>query len=168
MRNILAGTIIVFLSIAGCQASQQATQYEKRIGDIDFDPKSDDKNFELCYPNTIQQYFAFTSDKCFTDYKPYIDSVFFASYRSIPLKESGLIRIRFVVNCKGQTDRFRLLAMNMRYEPMRFNKRITSQLLSIIKSIKVWQVQMVNGQPVDYYQYLIFKIRNGQLIEILP
>jgi len=56
----------------------------------------------------------------------------------------------------------------MQYEPMRFNKRITSQLLSIIKSIKAWQVQMVNGQPVDYYQYLIFKIRNGQLIEILP
>ncbi|MGE9312154.1 hypothetical protein ACLOAU_10920 [Niabella sp. CJ426] len=166
MRNILG--YIIFLTIASCQISQQATQYEKRIGDIAFDPQSDNKNFELCYPNAIQQYFVFTSDKSFADYKPYIDSVFFASFRSIPLKESGLIRIRFIVNCKGETDRFRLLAMNWQYEPIRFNKRITTQLLFIIKSIKIWQVQVINERPVDYYQYLIFKISNGQLIEILP
>lgn len=168
MRNILAGTIIICLSITGCQTTRQVSQYEKRIGDINFDPQSDNKNFELCYPNAIQQYFVLTSDKNFIDYKPHVDSLFFATYRPVPVDESGLIRIRFIVNCKGETDRFRLLAMNMQYEPIRFNKRITDQLLSITKATRCWKQQMANGKPIDYYQYLIFKISKGQLAEILP
>ncbi len=166
MRNLLG--YIVFFLIAGCQTTRQVMPYEKNIGDISFDPRTDKKSFHLCYPNTVQQYFAFTSDKGFIDYKPRVDSLFFTTYRSVPVNESGLIRIRFIVNCKGETDRFRMLSMNIQYEPVRFDKRITDQLLSITKNTRCWQIQMVNEKPIDYYQYLIFKINKGQLIEILP
>lgn len=168
MRNITAGIITIIVSITSCQPSQLASRYEERIGNIPFDPQTDRKDFHLCNPNTIQQYFAFTSAKHFKDYKPFVDSLFFATFHSVPIDESGLIRIRFIVNCKGETDRFRIIAMNKQYKPIRFNKRITNSLLAITKSIKVWQVQMVNGKPIDYYQYLIFKISKGKLTEILP
>ena len=92
-------------------------------------------------------------------------------YQPVPVKESGLIRIRFLVNCKGETGRFHLQGMDWNYQPFEFDSRITEQLLTISKNLSGWQpkeVQRNNRTYSNYYQYLIFKIKDGQIIEIMP
>ena len=81
----------------------------------------------------------------------------FEKYKSEIIKnETGLIRINFVVNCKGKTDRFRLISMNENYEEKVFVPSITEQLMSITKNLKGWKEKKYKG--VDYYQYLIFNL----------
>jgi len=58
--------------------------------------------------------------------------------------------------------------MNENYEPKTFDKSITKQLLEITKSLTGWKILPDEQSPEDYYQYLIFKINDGQLIEIMP
>lgn len=54
------------------------------------------------------------------------------------------------------------------YKEKEFNPKITEQLIIICKSLKAWIPKKINGKEVDYYQYLIFKIKHGNLIEIMP
>jgi len=89
-------------------------------------------------------------------------------FLSQSIKWNWIGRIRFVVNCNGKSDRFRILTVNYDYEPIEFDKNITSQLLNITKSLICWIPKSVNGKKVDYYQYLIFKIKDGKIDEILP
>jgi len=163
--------LLVFLILChGCHHAQQIIKYEGNVGETAFDPKVDDKDFTLCNENWTGQYFHFTSNSRYIDRKAFIDSVFFYEFRANPSaeKENGLIRIRFIVNCKGETGRFRVLAIDPGYKEKTFHESIVSQLLRITKGLRTWQIQKMNNAPADYYQYLIFKIVNGQLTEIMP
>lgn len=61
-----------------------------------------------------------------------------------------------------------MLQSDKDFEEIEFDNRITSQLLEITKGIENWEVLDINDVSADYYMYLIFKINNGQLTEILP
>ena len=76
--------------------------------------------------------------------------------------------IRFIVNCQGQTGRFRVQGMSYKYNEKTFNKNLTSQLLSLTKQLDGWIIGENGGKKFDYYQYLTFKIEKGKLIEIMP
>ncbi|MBK8111273.1 MAG: hypothetical protein IPK46_13515 [Saprospiraceae bacterium] len=78
------------------------------------------------------------------------------------------MRVRFIVNCKGETGRFRLLVSDLQFKEAALSKELTSQLMQITKGIKGWQIIYHEGKNRDYYQYLTFKIVNGDIKEILP
>lgn len=163
--------VLFFLisSFSYCQESIQAvSKYPLQIGDIKFNEKIDKVNFELCLED-IFQYFENSGSLEYEGEKLAIEEEFFKKYKSDYLKnENGLIRIQFVVNCKGETDRFRLISMDENYKNKQFHKSITDQLLNITRNLKGWKPKKIENHKIDYYQYLIFKIKNGQLKEILP
>ena len=141
-------------------------------GDIPFDEKTDDPDFKLCYTNNdIRQYFNFSKGVQYKGEKPAIDHYFKVNYQAVESNQSGLIRIRFIVNCKGETDRFRLMAMDGNFQAINFSTEITDQLLDLTQKMNGWlpiEMEEMNNTTWDYYQYLIFKIHNGEIIEIMP
>jgi hypothetical protein len=82
--------------------------------------------------------------------------------------QNGFIRLRFIVNCEGKTGRFRVLQSDENFEEIEFDKKIVNQLVAITKGIENWEIFYRKDDPIDYYMYLIFKIKDGQLTEILP
>lgn len=145
------------------------SMYPNYVGDIEFNKEFDNENFELCFDKHIYQYFNDSIGFAYEGEKLAIENEFSKEYKSKYItNETGLIRINFVVNCKGQTDRFRLIGMDENYNEKEFDKSITAQLLKITKSLKGWKGKQLKERKIDYYQYLIFKIEHGQLKEILP
>ena len=69
--------------------------------------------------------------------------------------------------CEGYLDAD-LVSMDENYKEKLFPKSITDQLLKITKNLKGWKPKKIEGREIDFYQYLIFKIENAQLKEILP
>lgn len=171
MKNPLL--LLLFFTLTSCQliekkALQSSKEGSRVIDSIVFDKKKDNPKFKLCNPY-IFQYFNDSKGLIFKGGKPKIVEAFYNQYNSeIVPKETGLIRIRFVVNCKGKADRFRLLGMDNNYNEKIFDKTITKQLLKITKNLKGWGVKNLKGRPVDYYQHLIFSINNGIITKILP
>lgn len=158
--------LVLLFQINGIQLSAQETRW---IDDIVPDSTLDDANFKIC--NTDKQSIQYFNDGIGVQYKggkPAINALFSSGYRSVKVNQSGLIRIRFVVNCSGATGRFRLLSSDLNYQPYQFSPEITEQLLQITKSMNGWQPKVWKEIKVDYYQYLIFKIENGKLTHILP
>lgn len=139
------------------------------VGDIQFDEKLDKKDFFLCDGGDIYQYFNNSGGMEYEGEKLAIEEEFSKKYHSENVKnENGWVRIRFVVNCKGETDRFRILVSDFNYQPIEMDSKITTQLLQITKDLKGWKTKTYQKHTVDYYQYLIFKIKDGKIAEILP
>jgi hypothetical protein len=166
---------LIFLSLPSfCQEEQSSvSKYPASTGDIDFDPYLDKKDFQLCGKGYGYQYFNDGKGVLYEGEKKAIEQSFKTRYKSQnALKQTGLIRIRFIVNCKGETDRFRLIGMDEKYQEKTFDKSITEQLLMIAKEFKGWKPKTFQFKnevlAYDFYQYLIFKIKDGEITEILP
>jgi hypothetical protein len=154
-------------TFTGCQSPLKKTN--ESVGDISFESSMDKRDFILCDSNNIKQYHNNQKGLEYEGEKIAIVEEFRRNY--IPVKCTncdGLIRIRFIVNCKGETDRFRLISMNEKYENKNFNSEITEQLLTICKGLNGWIPKKIDEREIDYYQYLIFKIKDGKIVEIMP
>lgn len=84
------------------------------------------------------------------------------------IKESGLIRIRFTINCKGETGMFEMLELDDDYKKKSFDKKMSTQLLSICKDLNEWIPGYSEGKNVDSYKFITFKIKDSEIIEIFP
>lgn len=171
MKTKLFYILALFLIFSCKTESKKQSKYPRWIGDIGFDVKKDNSDFAPCNGNeNIRQYFHLSGAVFpFEGEKIALMNIFKKKYQSIKVNETGwLVRIRFIVNCKGKTGRFRLISSNSNYKNFTFDERITNQLLNITKNLLGWKRYEKNNIGYDYYQYLIFKIEKGHLIEILP
>ncbi len=173
MKHLLLVILTIFIS--SCKGQEEVRKTEKNeylrwVDDIAFDPELDDSTFVLCNgEQKVFQYFNDSKGMLYEGGKPAIDSAFAKNYSpENSWSDSGLVRIRFIVNCKGEADRYRLLTADFNYKLKAMDERITDQLMQITKSLEGWETMYLRDQPVDYYQYLLFKIKDGQIINILP
>ena len=173
MRQLPLLTLVLIFILTSCQTSRESSVeqgYSRWVGDIEHNDQIDDMGFEVCNGDSnVLQYFNLGEGPMYLGEKSKILNTYQSRYK--PLEgsgESGWIRIRFIVNCEGKAGRFRVLQSDYQYQEKEFSSEITSQFLDITRSIEDWQILRREEVPVDYYMYLIFKIDEGQLIEILP
>jgi len=82
---------------------------------------------------------------------------------------SGIIRIRFQVNCKGESGNYNIETYDFNFKITQINKEITTQLLELTKSLDGWiPARNDDGKRVNSHKFLAFKVENGNLIEIMP
>jgi hypothetical protein len=173
MKKSFLVIILLFSILCSCQIEKNVSEkkeYLRWVGDIEQNDQIDELTFKVCNgDDKILQYFNLGEGPVYSGEKSKILNTFKSNYKPIPnKKENGLIRIRFIVNCEGKAGRFRVLQSDYDYQEKEFDKEIVSQLLNITEGIENWEVFKRNEVPVDYYMYLIFKITDGQLKEILP
>jgi hypothetical protein len=170
--NYLAKIMFVFLFVNVREAEAQSISHlpsasGMAVGDIAFDEKLDDKKFCICNASEIFQYhsLAFNNRHAFKRR---------AQKQVLKLKSgsrknvSGYITIRFIVNCNGEADRFRILSVDHRYSPQFFDRTFTLALLAVVKNFDAWSIGKFEGELVDYYQIVTFKIVNSRVADILP
>ena len=169
LNKLFFSSLIVCIGFSCTTTKETPVEIVNVVGEIFTDSLTDAKNFKVCgEQNRIVQYYAF-NEKTHEGEKGTLIQHFQKGYKAVKnSKESGLIRIRFIVNCKGEAGRFRVLSMDSEYQRKEFSKKITNQLLTLTKSLKSWKPMQARGNFRDYYQYLMFKIEDGQLIEIMP
>ena len=171
-KSILKFTVLILI-LCSCQTEKKAgekDEYLRWVGDIQQNEQIDETEFKVCNgDDNILQYFNLGEGPVYSGEKSKILKTFKSKYQPVPGKtQNGLIRIRFIVNCEGKAGIFRVLQSDYDYQEKEFDKEIVSQLLNITSEIENWEVFKRNEISVDYYMYLIFKITDGKLIEILP
>lgn len=161
--------LVLFFLFLSCSTSL-FSQQTRWVDDILSDSLLDAPTFKICNnEDQIIQYFNNGKGMEFEGDKPALTDIFHKQYKPVTGNDqTGLIRIRFIVNCNGESGRFRIMCSDQNYLPMNFDTKITDQLLAITKSLKGWKPKLWKETKIDYYQYLLFKINNGNLIAILP
>ncbi len=163
-------TVVLF----SCSSSQEIAVDStplRSVGDIRTNPNIDDTSFHRCNgeEHTVQ-YFNYSNGFRYKGEKKELVSIFQKQFRPVKKKDqNGFVRIRFVVNCKGQSGMFRLIESDVNFKPFQFHPKVTNQLMEITKQLDGWFiVRDQSDKPVDYYQYLIFKIKDGNIEDLMP
>jgi len=162
------------MAVLNCQSTTQEAphpEYQRFVGDIVFDTILDKKDFKVCNgEKNMLQYFNTGEGFKYKGEKPELVKKIKKNFKPVVGNENqnGFIRIRFVINCKGESGRYRILSSDFNYEPKEFDKAIVNQLMALVKELDGWETIAKNNQTLDYYMYLIFKIDNGRISEILP
>ena len=162
--------LCAFISLLSCSIERDIGQkYLRWVGDIEHDTTFDGNDFKICNgENNVRQYFNMSEGLQIEGEKIKISKHFIENYQPIETNESGWIRVRFIVNCKGETGRFRMIESDENYLKRPFDIQISKQIFQFTKSLYGWKVLKIENQSVDYYQYLVFKISNGNIEKIMP
>jgi len=84
-------------------------------------------------------------------------------------ENSGIIKIRFDVNCLGETGNFEVNQFSLNYQAITLNDSVSSQLLSIAKQLDGWiPGKNEDNEPVNSFKFLAIKLVDGQITEVLP
>lgn len=159
--------LAAFLIVVSCQSEKY-----NDVGDIPFNAVLDDPNFEICNENLIKQYYIRRSRDTapgFNGEKRALENEIFNKY-SFPkkLNQNGYITVRFIINCHGQSGRFRMEEMDFEFNSKKFDTKLSLQILEIVKKLNKWSPRKRGEKMYDSYQYLTFKIESGQILKILP
>jgi hypothetical protein len=151
---------LIFLLFINVAASAQ------NVGDIVFDPRTDDQKFQLCNPGRVFQGYQLKTKMDET-------SIMVAKELRAKFKtndawknENGIIRVRFVVNCSGVADRFRILGMSFDLKEKQFSEDLAAHVIGIAKSIQ-WPARRAWQQTVDYYYHFSIHIVDGELNDLV-
>lgn len=155
--------------LASCnQNPENQNSYLSNVGKILPDHSIDDPNFKPCHDDFSLFFYQLENKTLYQGEKPGI----LAAFKELDLpkisQNSGYITVRFLVNCKGETGRFRTEQIDFEYKSKQFKGDIVEKVLFKTKSLNGWLPGKFNGYKCDYYTYLTFKIIDNQIAEILP
>ena len=161
--------IYVVFFLLSCKEKDKPRIPYGDIGDIYFNPNIDDHSFKVCNEHLSIQFNYHRIGLIYEGEKTALIEHFKKNYNhKIEKGQSGYITIRFVINCEGKPGRFRISEMDFDLTEKKISSRIKEKLLTTTKNAPGWVIYTHKGKPYDYYQYLVFKIQNGQIEEILP
>ncbi len=137
-----------------------------QVGDILFDPTQDRADFALRPGGSIYQYYNFNTS--YAGGRLELRRILRETLRQLPVSgtDSGYLTLRFVVNFKGETDRFRMSALNFNYQPLEFAPELVAQVLHACQQLRDWVPGQINGQTKDSYFYITFVVRDGRVQDI--
>jgi len=161
--------IIVFL-IFSCNDQQKTNQlkYQHYVGYIDQE-KALLNNGVLCDKENIKLTHHGPALLAFEGNKKRFKNFILSKYRHQLYKDSGYISFRFLVNCKGEAGWFTISEMNLNLEKTDLNDDMVNELLSLTSKKENWNILSYNDNvAIDYYMYIIYRIENGKVTEILP
>lgn len=82
---------------------------------------------------------------------------------------SGYVTFRFMINCEGKMQRVRVMQVDDDYKPKHFDKRFVSDLNDYIHTLDRWETGLsaFKMENVNYIAYLSFRIKNGEVINVI-
>lgn len=83
-------------------------------------------------------------------------------------KESGYLTLRFIVNCKGEAGWFTMEEADLDFQPKRFPAETIQHFFEILYQHPNWKPCIIREEARDAYTYITFKLKDGEIIEILP
>ena len=160
--------IFLFILFFSCNSEEKPVfdigEYGYDVGDIAFDPAQDDPSFKLCSePNNIYGRGAIVLDSGNAFDILQEQFVFSSEYSEF----SGFIMIRFIMNCNGETGRFRTYPMNFDFSPNHGPSSLINQILDLVTDLKGWRHRHAEHQDQDCTKYINFKIQNGKIDAII-
>ena len=171
MKHIFSITVFLISVFTGYAQNTTPTKFysKEKVGYIELDETRDNPDFYLCDELNIMEYYQ-TNPKYGEGMKSirlYFEDYLEQISRLVDF-ESGLITIRFIINCKGKTDRFRVYSVDGDYKSISISKELEWLCVEIVKGMGEWNPGYDSGEYFDSYFTLSLKVRHGKVVDILP
>ncbi len=130
-----------------------------------------DPTFVVCEHVRIWPYYHpdLTNKISFWDIKHHFEKDYPLSSFQKMKHNSGIITVKFWVNCHGEMGGFNVLECDLTYKETQLNVGISNYFLKKTKLLTQWEVPVnSHGTQVNSHKFYSFRIVNGKLIQILP
>lgn len=138
------------------------------VGDINFDGSIDRSDFKICNEDRIFQYYS-AKTSYIGERKAIRETILnYLKSENIEFdKKSGYITFRFIVNCEGQSGRYRFKAVDEKLLKTTFSASKVEKLKNAIMKLSKWKAGAIeDGILVDSYYQISFKIIDGKIVDI--
>ncbi|MGO3182557.1 MAG: hypothetical protein ACTIJ9_06960 [Aequorivita sp.] len=143
-------------------------KYPNYIGYINQETAVLNDVYELCDAESIYHVHHGASDKGYAVNKKQFRDVILSSYKNENYTDSGYLNFRFLVSCEGNPGWFETIQVDSNFNTTHFSKGLVSQLRNLTAQPENWNVITIEDNPVDYYMYVSYKLKDGEITEILP
>jgi len=134
------------------------------VGDIAFNDKIDNPDFKVCNENNIFQYYSSKSN--YQNGRKEIEKELHETIKELTFEKSGLITFRFIINCNGETGRFRLKGVNTELKDTKFDSEKLQILQNAVQNLKNWRIVTYNNKTNDSYFVLNFKVEQCKITDV--
>lgn len=122
------------------------------------------KEFSVCLDTHPKEYY--NGDYTYTKGNNYILSKIGKNAPSA--KGNGYITIHFTINCNKKIGRFGVEQMDRFYKPATHNLDLIKHLINEIALLKDWPDFVRNSTQHDIHAFLMFKIKDGKIVDLCP
>jgi hypothetical protein len=141
---------------------------KEKIGWIPFDKSLDNSNFTVCDELNIEEYYQV--NPLYGEGMPSVRKYFAPHKQALEAlcEKDGYVIVRFVINCQGQTDRYRTKFMSLNYtDENAVNAELQKKLIQLTRNMGNWTPGKYDGKTYDCYKHLKFLFKNSRLVDVL-
>lgn len=83
---------------------------------------------------------------------------------------SGYVTFRFFIDCEGTMSRVLVMQTDENYKTIHFDKAFVNDLYQYLKTMDQWKknIDIQDIKNANYIAYISFKIKNGEVVNIIP
>ncbi|MEN1784393.1 MAG: hypothetical protein AAGF77_04560 [Bacteroidota bacterium] len=162
--------VLVWLSTATSLMAQNQYQdldYSQQIGYLSPSNPDISTNFKRCSNRPPIGTYSSANPYIFRESKGAFRKYILTHFDNTAYDDNGLLNLRFIVNCRGELGDVEVNELNNDFERTDLSDALVDQLKSLALQPKHWRGSQ-DENPIDFYMYLIFRIQNGAVVEILP
>lgn len=162
--------ILLICFLFNCKSAEEDTarikSYSDNVGDIPFDSNTDNRSFMFCDSTKV---ISGRSTLTFSDNGNTVAEVCLKNFKFRSTYEpfSGYVIVRFIVNCKKETGRFRIQTLDKNFSLKECPIGLQNHLMSIVKELKSWENSGSRGKGFDRSKFVNFKITDGKIEKVL-
>lgn len=154
--------------LVGCDHNKEyeSTDYPDQFGEIEFDADLDRPDFQLCDESGL------VHSRVSLNYEGGRKRIEEICKERVNIAEStyafnGYILVRFLVNCKGESDRFRIEILDEGFEKQVCPDALISLVENAVRSLDAWTITKPENEGKDHSKYLNFKMIDGRIDAII-
>ncbi|WP_139135140.1 hypothetical protein [Roseivirga sp. 4D4] len=156
------------IALVSCDVSSASDKktYPDQFGEIAFDAALDDPGFQLCDSSQM------VHSRVSLNYSGGRKRIEELCKQQVNVGGNayafnGYILIRFLVNCKGESDRFRIETLDEGFMPIECPDGLVSLVENAVRSLNEWVISKPENVGKDHSKYLNFKMVNGRVDAII-
>jgi hypothetical protein len=83
---------------------------------------------------------------------------------------SGYVTFRFIIDCEGIMSRVLVQQTDDQYKTVHFQKEFVNDLYAYLKTMDQWKknLKIKDIENINYIAFISFKIKNGEVVNIIP
>lgn len=168
---VLLVLVVTIVSGFGYVLSNYQNQFDRKhkghIGYLSPDNPDISENFNRCSDKLPAGFYHSAAPYIYKGGKPDFRRFIQSNFSENSFTDNGYLNFRFLINCKGELGDVETNQLNENLEITDLNKDLVSELSKLTLRKENWG-SLKTREVRDLYMYIIYKIENGQVVEILP
>ena len=165
--GLTLGLVFGFSSVLPKYQNTFDRKHEGHIGFLDSKNPDVSENFKRCSEKLPVGFYHSSAPYIYKGGKPNFRKFIQTNFSENKYTDDGYLNFRFLINCNGEIGDVETNQLDTNLELTVLNKDLVSKLSKLTLRKENWN-SLETREVRDLYMYIIYRIENGQIVEILP